>query len=428
MVRRRTIGLGWNRAKPGANRRLRPLGGSILATALGAAAFLAAAAPAAARPVDAMLLFDTTGSMEDAIESAKAQVADTKRGLDQRFDDIAFAVADLRDYPFSPHGNEGDYPWRLVQPVTKDGGAIQAAIDGLGADQGGDGPESYGRALSEAALDPAVGWRADARRLVVLVADSVPHDEELNEGIPDPSFSSPFDTGVDPGRDEIVGTADDLDWQRVVLPRLVANRISIAYVLFEGDSRLLPYWEHWAGLTGGVAREADELTLGEEIADVIAESESGDTVGIASESGALTLSRRRRVAVRLDCPAVANAPCAGRVRLKTRKRVPLGTRRGRKARSQAATAERPSAAARKGKRRKRVTLAAKRFEISAGATRRVKLRLPRRKARLVRQRRRARKIRVIATGRDQAGNRTKVTEKTRLRPRAPRPRGRSRAR
>lgn len=119
---------------------------------------------------------------------------------------------------------------------------MRTAITGLTADGGGDSPEAYAGALEHVDLDAEVGWRPRARRLTIIVGDEMPHDDDLNSGIPAESqaFASPFSTGVDAGRDAITGTADDLDWQPL-LKRTANNGLTILYVLFQGPAEYLPY-------------------------------------------------------------------------------------------------------------------------------------------------------------------------------------------
>lgn len=105
---------------------------------------------------------------------------------------------------------------------------------------------------------------------------------------------------------------------------------------------------------------------------------------------------KRKIVLRLGCPAAEESPpCAGTVKARTRKAVRF---RG---------------------RRHRVVLAERRFTIDAGATRRVRLRLSRRKARLLRASRGARRVQAIATVADAAGNEARVQKGLRLRLRRP---------
>ena len=237
-------------------------------------AWLSAGATASAA-TDVMIVFDTTGSMGPALDEAKRQVNTVIGEVDRRFGDVRYGVASVGDYA-SRYGGTGDVPWDLRQPLTADRPAIAAAIDGLAAHGGGDNPEAYGRALMETDVNSSVGFRAGAQRLVVLVADDVPHDDDLNAGIDagDQFRASPFDTGIDPGRDEQLNTADDIDWQRE-LADLRAHNLPLYFVLFKGNSALLPYWRTWAGSTGGSASTAEAGGLGDALVNSISAGADG---------------------------------------------------------------------------------------------------------------------------------------------------------
>lgn len=223
-----------------------------------------------------MFVFDTTGSMTGAINEAQEDIQEAMTQIGAALPDAQFGLADMRDYnevnnpgEFEYGIEEGFEPWTLKVPITSNQAAVAEEIQKLFADGGGDGPESYGRALFETAANPAVGWRSGARGVIVLVADNVPHDNELNNGIPSPPIESPFDTGMDPGPDNTVGTGDDLDWQDVVLPRLISDGKPLEYVDYFGAPEYFPYWQNWTGRTGGSALEASGGSLVGQIVELV---------------------------------------------------------------------------------------------------------------------------------------------------------------
>jgi len=226
-----------------------------------------AAAPA---KTDILLMFDTTGSMGSALSAAAAQVTALTGNIDSRLPDVQYGVAEVRDYAKYDSGTD-PYAYKVNQAITADRGAVTAAINTLVAKGGGDSPEAYGGALAAATAGTGFGWRPGARRLVVLIADNVPHDDDLNLGIPadKQTQASPWNTGADPGPDGAVGTADDIDWQ-TLLDTMAYNGVSLAYVLFKGNSTYLPYWNIWATRTGGAAVDATDSDLGTKIADLAA--------------------------------------------------------------------------------------------------------------------------------------------------------------
>jgi hypothetical protein len=234
------------------------------ALCVGALPLAASAAPA---HTDVMFVFDTTGSMGGALQEATEEIEEAMAQIRGELPDVEFGLAEMRDYTEVVNPGEFEYddfsfeagsqPWTLLDPISSDEHAIQERLATLVAADGGDGPEAYGRALYETVQNPAVGWRAGARGVVVLVADNVPHDSELNEGIAAGLwYETPFDTGVDPGPDNTVGTPDDLDWQSKVLPTMVSDGRPLEFVDYHGESAFLPYWQNWAARTGGNALEA----------------------------------------------------------------------------------------------------------------------------------------------------------------------------
>ena len=236
-----------------------------------------------------MFVFDTTGSMGSALSEAREEIQEAMTQIGSSLPDAQFGLAELRDYSavnfngfpeeyeldeFSEEAFDigtGNQPWTLKTPITADQSAIVSGLSLLSANGGGDGPEAYGRALYETDVNPAVGWRPGARGVIVLVADNVPHDTELNEGIPSELWAepSPFYTSPDPGVDNTLGTADDLDWQSVVLPKLISDGRPLEFVDYKGFPGYFPYWQNWTGRTGGSALEANGESLAGPIVELV---------------------------------------------------------------------------------------------------------------------------------------------------------------
>lgn len=223
-----------------------------------------------------MFVFDTTGSMEDAISEAQAQIQEAMTQLGTALPDVQFGLAEVNDYNEVANPGEFEYgigegfaPWTLHSPITANQAQVSQGILSLIAEGGGDNPEAYGRGLYESDTNPAVGWRAGARGVIVLVADNVPHDNELNDGIPSNLwYQAPFNTGVDPGADNAVGTPDDLDWQGV-LQKLVLDGKPLEYVDYFGAPAFFPYWQNWTARTGGSALEASGENLAGQIVELV---------------------------------------------------------------------------------------------------------------------------------------------------------------
>lgn len=235
---------------------------------------------------DVMFLFDTSGSMGGELEEAKHEMLAVMNNVNAKLPDVHYGVAEVEDYPFEEDVNEEEVaaseekPWKLDQTLTSDLTAVQKAIEPLHAGGGGDSPESYGRALWETDTNPNVGWREGAQHIIILVADDVPHDENLNEGLPESLWvQNPFNTGKElPGKWAIPGTiwtpATNLDFQSI-MTQLGLDGRPLEDVDFSGESGYLPYWEYWAGLSGGHALGASEKELAAKITTLIETGATG---------------------------------------------------------------------------------------------------------------------------------------------------------
>lgn len=258
--------------------------GHAMAALLLCTGAVAVAAPAVAQGdtpahTDVLFVFDTTGSMGGAISEAQADIQEAMSQIAASVPDPQFGLVEVSDYDEVVNPGEFEYgigeehpAWTLHVPITPNQSQVSEGLLKLSASGGGDSPEAYGRALFEGATNPAVAWRPGARGVIVLVADDVPHDNDLNEGIPPEFFAqpSPFDTGIDPGADNTVGTGDDLDWQGTVLQRLITEGRPLEYVDYFGAEEYFPYWQNWTGRTGGTVVQADGSSgLAEKIVEAV---------------------------------------------------------------------------------------------------------------------------------------------------------------
>ena len=132
-------------------------------------------------PIDIELAFDTTESMRPSIERAKTDGIAIVERVRQAFPDTRFAVVSFRDY-----GNpSGDY--EVLRPMTDDLGAVHDAFMRL---RSATNPsplntyaEEYNLVLHRSYTDPAIDWRPQARKVVVVIGDAEPHGAGAS-GIP----------------------------------------------------------------------------------------------------------------------------------------------------------------------------------------------------------------------------------------------------
>src|ERR1017187_8949636 len=221
---------------------------------------------------DVLFSFDCTASMGGVLATAESNAVSLVASLAATGVSFHFGVASFMDYPATYNScgysntygdaTSGDYPYRLNQAMTTNTAAVTAAMNTLYIGYGVDGPEDYTRALYESYADTNVTWRSGAKRVMVNFGDSVPHDCNLNQGIPG-TGGAIFSTGGDPGRDGIMGTSDDL-----VLLDVLAGMASNHVVLlaarlddFGGGDYAFNYWTNWTAITGGKAFQSTNSTL-----------------------------------------------------------------------------------------------------------------------------------------------------------------------
>jgi hypothetical protein len=211
--------------------------------------------PESAMPPRADIIFvmDLTGSMGGELEQVKkgATTIMNKVQGDIPDGDVRFGVISHMDYSglysgcgySSIYGYDSDYPYKLNQSLTTDKPAVQAAIDSLALGWGADGPEDYTRVLYEAYADTSIGWRDDAKKIIVFWNDNIPHSCGW------PADCPSFSTGPDPGRDGEAGTADDLELD-TVLNGLAGNNVTLI-TLHSGS--YTDAWKCYSQKTGGDA-------------------------------------------------------------------------------------------------------------------------------------------------------------------------------
>jgi hypothetical protein len=216
---------------------------------------------------DVLFCFDLTGSMGSILNNVKANSINIMNAVSASISDSHFGLISHEDYPgfhsscgySATYGAASDLPFYLNQPVTSSTANVQTAINLLSLGNGGDGPESYERALFEAYSNPGIGWRTGAARIVVAFLDNIPHDCNLL-------------TGSSPGPDGVIGGGDDIDMDAVIA-QFAANNIKLIVVSGAGGS-VLGTWNGYASATGGQAVQLGAGNIADLVADLIEESVS----------------------------------------------------------------------------------------------------------------------------------------------------------
>ena len=124
------------------------------------------------------------------------------------------------------------------------------------------------------------GWRPGARHEIVLIADNIPHDPNLNEGLPESEWICTLST---PAKNPLSRrgsktpfgrpgpTRRSCLWPSVSAPMRRCSRISSS----TSSEGLVNYWQHWAALTGGTALAGSSGGLGSGLRTLIEDGACG---------------------------------------------------------------------------------------------------------------------------------------------------------
>jgi len=123
---------------------------------------------------DVYLLADTTGSMGSVLASVAAGASAILNNPALAGFDVAWGVGNYRDFPVD--GIHNSFAFAHQVSSTTNLAVADAAISAWVADEGADGPEGQLYALHQIATDPGIGWRPDARRILVWFGDAPGHD------------------------------------------------------------------------------------------------------------------------------------------------------------------------------------------------------------------------------------------------------------
>jgi Mg-chelatase subunit ChlD/lysophospholipase L1-like esterase len=118
--------------------------------------------------IDIAFVVDTTGSMGGEIAEVRSEISNLVAQLALKTTSYRVAVVSYRDFS-ERTGWSGDYPARVDQDFTENMAAIQAAIDGLSADGGGDYPETIFSGIDVA---NKLSWRPGVTKIAVVIGDA----------------------------------------------------------------------------------------------------------------------------------------------------------------------------------------------------------------------------------------------------------------
>lgn len=124
--------------------------------------------------LDLCFIVDTTGSMEDDIDNAKANMEDILTHLENKTTNFRVALVDYRDFA-SRTGASKDYASKVQLEFTDNKRSITEAINHLTLGHGGDSEETVYSALMDAV---GLQWRSDAKKVIIILGDAAPLEPE----------------------------------------------------------------------------------------------------------------------------------------------------------------------------------------------------------------------------------------------------------
>ncbi len=209
-----------------------------------------------ANGLDICFVVDTTGSMGDDIDNAKANMARILEELDAKTDDYRIALIDYRDFP--ERTSSKDYAAKVQLDFSDNKETITEAIYGLTLGDGGDTPETVFSALMTAV---GLDWRPDAAKAVIILGDAPPLDPEpyteytMNQ-VMAALYNADLAIDVDESDDRVLGEAED-------------SLIKVFSIGTDASTSAEEFFQQISGATGGAYTGVESA---EEVSDAIISS------------------------------------------------------------------------------------------------------------------------------------------------------------
>lgn len=122
------------------------------------------------RPLDVVVVLDSTGSMTSAIDACKKRITRILEILRENAPRVRFGLVTYRDH--------GDEYLRKGIELTEDFPKVTAFLKTIQANGGGDTPEAVEAGLEMAYADTEMKWDPRAKKIAIIVADAPCHDKD----------------------------------------------------------------------------------------------------------------------------------------------------------------------------------------------------------------------------------------------------------
>jgi Mg-chelatase subunit ChlD len=140
--------------------------------------------------LDVVIVVDSTGSMQIAIDTARDAIDDVVALLSGIAPKLRLGLVDYKDL------EDVEVGARLLAPLTKNQKDVRDKLAKLEAGGGGDFPERVDKGI-EIALSKGMGWNKDANRLLLVIGDAPVHSEHETAllDVVKRAYEHPFETG-----------------------------------------------------------------------------------------------------------------------------------------------------------------------------------------------------------------------------------------
>lgn len=118
------------------------------------------------QPIDLLFSFDTTGSMYPCLTQVRRKISEITDTLMKEIPDLRIGIIAHGDYC------DADKYVTRHQLLTSDAVVLNTFVNTTTPTYGGDAPECYELVLHEA---QGFNWRADSKRVLIVIGDDVPH-------------------------------------------------------------------------------------------------------------------------------------------------------------------------------------------------------------------------------------------------------------
>lgn len=243
----------------------------------------------AAKSVEVVITFDTTGSMYPCLAQVRREVEATIKRLHRDIPNIRIGIIAHGDYCDAGRS----YVTRVLD-LTDDVDTVVDFVQKVGQTGGGDAPECYELVLHEARQ---LSWTRGATKVVALIGDDVPHGPDYPQNV------------------------KKLDW-RNELGLLLEAGISVYGIQALGNAHAAPFYQEIAKMTGGFHLQLEQFSRAQEMILAVCYKQTGDEQLRVYEKEVVAAGRMDRGLDRAFGTLLGRAPTATTFKTRDLEAVP----------------------------------------------------------------------------------------------------------